>query len=128
MKRILSAAVLLSLLAGCATQPMPMLRAPGPMMLGAQNAHPFPESQARAQNFSEEDQAVAMASQLYKLNFADDVDNGRALPDVLQTRGGFVYNRLNGMIPWRKLLYPISDRKIKVEFNKPSQPDNVPDI
>lgn len=106
----------LSGLAGCAGQ-APMSGG-NPVMVGAQ----------RVQELSEEDQAVGMAANLYKENLADDVDNGRPVVEIPQARGGFIYNRLNGMIPWRKLIYPISDRKIKVEFNKPSKPDNVPDI
>lgn len=115
-KQSIAASLLLASLAGCAGQPSPGNQAP--ILVGAQ----------RVQEVSEEDQAVGMAANLYKLSFADDVDNGRPLQDVPQARGGFIYNRLNGMIPWRKLVYPISDRKIKVEFNKPSKPDNVPDI
>ncbi|HEY9843897.1 MAG: hypothetical protein ACAI44_28050 [Candidatus Sericytochromatia bacterium] len=119
MKRLLCATLVLSLLAGCSGQmPRPMGMTANPMRFGAQ----------RVQEVSEEDQAISMAANLYKESLADDVDDGRPLREVPQQRGGFVYNRLNGMIPWRKVLYPLSDRKIKVEFNKPSKPDAVPDI
>ncbi|MEZ0369698.1 MAG: hypothetical protein ACAI44_11490, partial [Candidatus Sericytochromatia bacterium] len=119
MKRLLCATLMLSLLAGCSGQmPRPMGMTANPMRFGAQ----------RVQEVSEEDQAISMAANLYKESLADDVDDGRPLREVPQQRGGFVYNRLNGMIPWRKVLYPLSDRKIKVEFNKPSKPDAVPDI
>src|SRR5687768_13638732 len=124
MKRILSATLLLTLLVGCSSQQIPMMRQPG--MLRSQSAAlPFPNGQP-AQPSSDEDAAASIAANLYKESLADDVTDGRPLVDVPQQRGGFIYNRLNGMIPWRKLIYPISDRKIAVEFNKPSPPDATP--
>ncbi len=121
MRKLTSLAIastaLISLFASCAQQPM-MMRSNLPVQFGAQ----------RVQEQSEEETAGGMLRNIYKESFADDVDNGRPAQEVQIPRGGFIYNRLNGMSLLRKPVYLISDRIIKKEFNKPGVPDNVPRI
>lgn len=78
----------------------------------------------------EPDQALAvrMLRQLYKDNFADDVDNGRPDDPIQEPRGGLVYEGLNRLSWVRKALYLLSDKVIKYEFNKPGVPDQAPAI
>lgn len=122
MKRLLSATLLVSLLSACANQGnnLRAFNSPGlgPTLVGAQ----------RVQEASDEETTASIVRNLFKESFADDVDNGRPLQELSLPRGGFIFNRLNGGIPFRKLVYPISDRIIKKEFNKPSKPDNLPRI
>lgn len=127
MKRILSATLMLSLFAGCAgsNNLMPVMNPNTQMGMRA------PVTTFNAQNTvqnGDEEQTEGIVRNLFKESFADDVDNGRPHIEPQIPRGGFLFNRLNGGIPFRKLLYPISDRIIKKEFNKPGVPDNVPRI
>lgn len=117
-KHILFYGLLLALLFGCASEQEPQPAS----------------SQAKPQAVSEtlvpvEKQTVeSVLRNLYKQNFADDVDNRKAMAEPKLKPSGFLYNRLNGKLPVRKLIYPISDRVIKKEFNKPGTPDAVPPI
>ncbi|MGV3523517.1 MAG: YiiX/YebB-like N1pC/P60 family cysteine hydrolase [Candidatus Sericytochromatia bacterium] len=96
----------------------------GPVALNAQNA----ALRAQGAPASEEETTVGVLRHLYKESLADDVDNGRPAQPVALPRGGFIYERLNDFSLVRKAIYPLSDRIIKKEFNKPGKPDNVPPI
>lgn len=82
----------------------------------------------QAQSANEQDLTVRILRGLYKENLADDVDNGKAVEPVSLPRGGFIFEGLSRIRLIRQTLYPISDRIIKHEFNKPSKPDNIPPI
>lgn len=68
---------------------------------------------------------VRMLRQLYKDNFADDINNGRPDDQIQEPRGGLVYEGLNRLSWVRKALYLLSDKVIKHEFNKPGIPDEI---
>ncbi|PIQ28675.1 hypothetical protein COW36_12110 [bacterium (Candidatus Blackallbacteria) CG17_big_fil_post_rev_8_21_14_2_50_48_46] len=74
------------------------------------------------------DLLARMLRNIFKENFADDVDNGRPAELIPTPRGGLVFEGMNRAWIVRAMLYPISDRIIKKEFNKPSTPDNIPPI
>lgn len=109
----------LLLVCGCAPEEAEIVHHSGQPVSG------HSERMVKAQ---EKQTAESVMRNLYKQNFADDVDNRRPIHEPKLARSGFLYNRLNGKVPVRKLMYPISDRVIKKEFNKPGTPDAVPRI
>jgi hypothetical protein len=88
-----------------------------------------PATRLQAQSASAEPELLArMLRQLFKTHFADDVDNGQSAETVPQPRGGLVFEGMSRAWLLRAAVYPLSDRIIKKEFNKPSQPDQLPRI
>lgn len=74
------------------------------------------------------DLMTRMLRNLYKEHLADDVDNGRPFENISLPRGGLIFEGMNRAWLLRAIVYPLSDKIIKKEFNKPSQPDQVPRI
>lgn len=107
----------LLLLTACAQQ------TPMPLMANQQPA----QFQAQASG-DENGLTVSLVRNLFKENFADDVDNGRPAENVSLPRGGFIFERLNNMDTFRKIIYPLSDRAVVREFSKPGVADNIPPI
>lgn len=114
--RELKALVISLLLTGCtSTAPLFSIHSPPPV-------------QAQRVEQAEVDLLSRMLRNLYKENLADDVDNGRPLEHIPLPRGGLIFEGMNRAWILRAMLYPLSDKIIKKEFNKPSQPDQTPRI
>ncbi len=135
MNKVISKTLVLglsaTLLAACAPRQNPLSASNA--LLNAQrsgnvNAQGFGDSPSQRIQEPDEGLTVRMVRSLYKTNFADDVDNGRADENVPMPRGGLVYESLSRLSLFRKGFYLLSDKVIKKEFNKRSTPDAVPSI
>lgn len=121
MKKLLTLALLTTLVSACSPTVSPIAFQTQPAQLQAQGLGDLPN---RAQE-PDPGLTTRMLRSLYKNNFADDVSNNRPDETVPQPRGGFVYGSLTKMSWVRKAIYLLSDKVIKYEFNKPGQEDNL---
>jgi hypothetical protein len=120
MKKILAKIIGLSLLmSSCATSGS----LTPPMQAQVQNPVRFQSMSA-----PDADLTTRVLRSLYKENLADDVDNGRPNEVVSLPRGGFIFESLTSAGIVRPMVYLLSDKIIKKEFNKPGKPDNIPRI
>jgi len=127
MKKIALLGILTTLITSCATSPMPLNSsfAPQPQRINAQS---FGDAPFQRVQKPDEDLSSRILRNIYKENFADDIDNGRRAENISMPRGGFIYGSLNRLSLVRKGLYLISDKIIKREFNKPGKKDATPRI
>lgn len=69
-----------------------------------------------------------LVERIYKQNFADDVDNLKELEKLskaLEAEGISIYNVLSTNPDLRDQAYPLANKKVIEEFNKPGQVDQV---